>query len=140
MLKWILRSSLKLVRWATRKVKASEYQAYKLPLPELIARTEARFIDNSGLGELPKCPYSGHVMALRHSKIVVGLGPVRDDMGFKCVWCYHTAHFGIPITRAEALEAIDLRGGPTLTRPSERPDEDGDEAVKERLRKLGYVE
>lgn len=79
-------------------------------------------------------------MAFRHSKIVVGLGPVRDDMGFKCTWCFHTAHFGIPITEAEAREAIELRGGPVLTRPSERPDEDGDEMVKERLRRLGYIE
>jgi hypothetical protein len=131
---------LRLYRWAVRKVKASEYSDYKLPLDELITRAERTFKRVSHLSGLPKCPYCDSLMMFRHSSIVVFAGPVRDDMGFKCPWCYHTAHFGIPITREEALEEMDLRGGPTLTRPSIRPDEDGLEIVEERLRRLGYIE
>jgi hypothetical protein len=44
------------------------------------------------------------------------------------------------MTRDMALAEIDVRGSPTLMRPSERPDEDGNAEVEERLRRLGYIE
>lgn len=124
-----------MARW----IKASEFTAYKVPLEDLINRARARY-EKATHREFPKCPYCDSLMMFRHSTVVVDIGPVRDDMGFKCPRCFHTAHFGIPITRAEALEEIDLRGGPTLTRPSIRPDEDGLDIVKVRLRRLGYIE
>ena len=40
----------------------------------------------------------------------------------------------------EALEEIRLRGSPYLSKPSLRRDEETDPAVKERLRRLGYIE
>lgn len=135
----ILKSGLSLMRWAVRKVKESETRPYQLPLSELIFRAENRHALATGRSFTP-CPYCEKHMMFRHSKIVTTVGPVRDDQAWKCPLCYHTAHFGIPMTLFLALAEIEVRGNPTLMRPSERPDEDGDEIVKERLRRLGYIE
>lgn len=134
----ILKSGLSLMRWAVRKVKESETKPYQVSLARLIQMAENRFEEVTGLW--PACPYCESSMNFRHSKIVVTVGPVRDDQAWKCPRCCHTAHFGIPMTRELALAEIEVRGNPTLMRPSERPDEDGDEMVKERLRRLGYIE
>lgn len=132
--------TVRFVRWIIRKVKASEVRPYLLPLKTLIQETELRFMEGTGMKTLPRCPFCEKLMMFRHSKIVTSVGPVRDDMVFKCVSCFHTAHFGIPMTREDALTSINVRGGPTLMRPSERPDEDGLDVVTERLRRLGYLE
>lgn len=135
----ILSSGLRLMRWAVRKVKESETSPYQLPLSELIFRAENR--QKLATGKMRTlCPFCETRMMFRHSKIVTTVGPVRDDQAWKCNRCFHTAHFGIPMTRELALAEIEVRGNPTLMRPSERPDEDGDEMVKERLRRLGYIE
>ena len=135
----ILKSGLSLMRWAVRKVKESESRPYQLPLSELIFRAVNRHRLATGRS-FTVCPYCEKHMMFRHSKIVTTVGPVRDDQAWKCPRCFHTAHFGIPMTRELALAEIEARGNPTLMRPSERPDEDGDEIVKERLRRLGYIE
>lgn len=108
---------------------------YKLPLEELIARTVDRCIVKK-----PTCPHCNTLMSFRHSVIVVDVFPIRDDIAFKCTHCFHTCHFGIPMTREAALEEIRLRGSPFLTRPTIRSDERDMEIVKERLRRLGYIE
>jgi hypothetical protein len=135
----ILKSGLRLMRWAVRKVKESETRPYQIELSELILRARKRW-KNATAMRYPECPYCEAPMLFRHSKIVITVGPVRDDQGWKCLSCFHTAHFGIPMTREDALTEIDLRGSPTLMRPSERPDEDGLDVVTERLRRLGYIE
>ena len=135
----ILKSGLRLMRWAVRKFKESETRPYTLPLSTLIFRAENRHRLALGIA-FTKCPYCGSHMMFRHSKIVTTIGPVRDDQAWKCTRCYHTAHFGIPMTRELALAEIEVRGNPTLMRPSERPDEDGLDIVNERLRRLGYIE
>ncbi len=133
----------KILVWGRDKMRGTQYSEYSVPLEELIHRAEARFIRFNGA--FPLCPMdhakgADYMMDFRHSEVVVGRGPVRDDQTWKCTFCFHTAHFGLPITREEALEDMDLRGGPTLMRPSRRPDEDGLDVVTERLRRLGYVE
>ncbi len=133
----------KILVWGRDRMRATQFSEYKVPLAELIQRAEARFIRFNGA--FPLCPMdhakgTDYVMDFRHSDIVVGRGPVRDDQGWKCTNCFHLVQFGLPITEAEALEDIDLRGGPTLMRPSRRPDEDRLDVVTERLRRLGYVE
>ena len=135
----ILKSGLRLMRLAVRKVKESEMRPYQLPLSKLIWRCENRHHLSTGRSET-LCPYCESAMMFRHSKIVTTIGPVRDDQAWKCPQCFHTAHFGIPLTREVALKEIEVRGNPTLMRPSERPDEDGDAIVTERLRRLGYIE
>ena len=133
----------RLFLYARDSIRGLQYSEYKVPLLDLIQRAEVRFERvTKGVIEFrrPVCPYCDRRMMFRHSEIVVGRGPVRDDQVWKCTRCYHTAHFGLPITRGEALEEIDLRGGPTLMRPSRRSDEDGLEVVTERLRRLGYIE
>ena len=107
---------------------------YLLSLEELIARAESR------MKLIPSCPYCQNEMKFRHSVIVVDVFPIRDDVGYKCIKCFHTAHFGNPMTREDALEEIRLRGSKYLTRPTYRTDERDLEIVKERLRKLGYIE
>ena len=139
MMKVILRPFVRLVRWIIRKAKASETRPYQIELAELILRAEKRFRERA-MRDLPRCPYCGFLMMFRHSKIVTTVGPVRDYQAWKCRVCFHTAHFGIPMTLDEALAEIELRGSPTLMRPSERPDEDGLDVVTERLRRLGYIE
>lgn len=124
---------LKLIR-KYRDMK-SRGSPYKLPLQELIDRSVARCVIQK-----PVCPHCGNPMEFRHSKIVVEVFPVRNDIGYKCTNCYHTCHFGIPMTQEDALKEIDLRGSPYLTRPTYRSDERDMEIVKERLRKLGYIE
>jgi hypothetical protein len=137
--KSVLRGMVGAVRWVIRKFKESESSSYKLTLKELIDRAETRFFDATGM-RAPLCPYTGDEMMFRHSKVVTTVGPVRDDQGWKCTSCFHTAHFGIPMYRDKAEREIHFRGGQTLMRPSDRPDEDGDAIVRERLRRLGYLE
>ena len=129
--------------WGRDRMRGTQYSEYKVPLHTLIHRAEMRFVRFNGT--YPLCPMdfakgTEVAMDFRHSEVVVGRGPVRADQTWKCTNCFHTAHFGLPITESEALEEIDLRGGPTLMRPSRRPDEDGLDVVTERLRRLGYVE
>ncbi len=137
----ILRGSVRFVRWVIRLAKKSESSERQLPLNTLIQLAELRWTEaNDSEMIKPSCPYCQNPMMFRHSKLVVDVGPVRDDQGWKCTHCFHTAHFGIPMTREAAVDEINLRGGQTLMRPSDRPDEDGDEMVKARLRRLGYIE
>lgn len=136
-IKSVLRAGVRFVRWGIRKMKESEVRPYRISLKVLIRLCEIRKKDREGV---PICPYCDTEMMFRHSKIVTTVGPVRDDQVWKCTSCYHTAHFGIPMTRVKALDEIQLRGSPTLMRPSERPDEDGLKVVTERLRRLGYIE
>lgn len=97
----------------------------------------------------PKCPHCGHLMEFRHSEVhgggiarEVSKGcPIRDDQIWKCLNCFHTAHFGIPLTKKQASEELALRGGsPFLLRPSERQDEVGRKEVMKRLKELGYID
>lgn len=85
-------------------------------------------------------------MAFRTSKISGGgiaspVGsPIRDDQMWKCPVCFAGQGFGVPITREEAMEEIRLRGSRYLARPTIRTDEAMREDVKQRLRKLGYLD
>lgn len=107
-------------------------------LDVLIQRCEDRKRQYHGL---PKCPYCGTQMMFRHSALAGGSGaPIRDDQGWKCVACFHTAHFGIPLTRDEYEDEYQLRGGRFLTRPTYRLDERGRDEVMKRLRALGYLD
>ena len=129
--------------WRERKNRG---KPYKIPLEELIHRAEQRFEEATGYTKVicPSCFLQRNVktpMEFRTSKIVIDVVPIRDDQAYKCTWCYMTVHHGIPITMKEALEEIDLRGGsPYLMKPTYRPDERDMDVVKERLRKLGYIE
>ncbi|MBA7490153.1 hypothetical protein ES702_00688 [subsurface metagenome] len=119
---------------------------YLIPLEELIYRAIKRMIEATGYNKLfcPQCYLNRSVktpMEFRTSKIVIDVIPIRDDQAYKCIWCYHTTHHGIPITRKDALEEIKLRGNsPWLMKPTYRPDERDMMVVKKRLRKLGYIE
>jgi hypothetical protein len=82
-------------------------------------------------------------LEFRHSLVQGGgysglsLGtPIRDDMGWKCMKCKHTTHFGIPVKGREAQEEIRLRGGGYLTRPSKSGEFDRE--TRKRLEALGY--
>lgn len=131
-----------------RKIKErmNKGKPYKIPLEELIKRAEDRKTKETGYNKIlcPQCFIQRNVktpMEFRTSKIVIDVIPIRDDQAYKCTWCYYTEHHGIPITRKNALEEIELRGGsPYLMKPTYRPDERNMEVVKERLRKLGYIE
>jgi hypothetical protein len=103
----------------------------KLPLKELIARSEKR------MRIKPVCPHCNTEMKFRASQVVEG-NVSRDDIAYKCPNCFHTAHFGIPITGEEVRNEIDLRGSHQLLRPTAfKLDED--EEIKKRLRDLGYL-
>lgn len=110
-------------------------------LASLIQRAEKR------MRIKPKCSYCGTVMWFRHSAISGGGfggtprgSPIRDDQGWKCPECFHTAHFGIPLTREEGLQEVRLRRGVYLTRPTFRRDEGYRRDVRKRLRELGYLD
>ena len=119
-------------------------KGYKVPLEDLIFRAIKRYREQTGF-QYPICPQCflnrnvKVVMEFRHSNVVIGV-PTRDDQAFKCLYCYHTLHHGIPITKKDALEEVDLRGGSSyLMRPTFRVDERDDEAVLKRLSDLGYI-
>lgn len=120
-------------------------KGYKVPLGDLIFRAIKRFREQTGFDYpiCPQCFLNRNVkvkMDFRHSNIVIGI-PTRDDQAWKCTYCYHTLHHGIPITKKEALEEVDLRGGSSyLMRPTYRVDEREDEAVLKRLADLGYID
>ena len=143
MKKFLIGIYVRVVTWF--KEGQNEGNGYLIPLHSLIDRAEYRYLIETGF-ESPICPqcfiHRGvkSKMDFRHSHIFSGV-PLRDDQGWKCTYCYHTFHVGIPINSEDAKEEIHLRGGSSyLMRPSFRPDERGDEEVKERLRKLGYIE
>lgn len=106
---------------------------YRVSLDLLIVRAEERMVIT------PKCPFCGKTMLLRRSTIVKAV-PIRDDQGYKCRRCKHTAHFGIPITRELYDEEYRLRGGRQLLVPTYRKDERSNKAVLQRLYELGYVD
>lgn len=143
MKKWLVARYVKIVTWF--KERQNEGTGYVIPLKDLIIRAENRFkfATNYDQPYCPQCMAQDETrvpMMFRHSKIVVGV-PNRDDQGWKCPVCYTTVHHGIPITREAALDEIKLRGNAAyLMRPSFRPDERDNEIVKERLRRLGYIE
>ena len=96
---------------------------------------------------IPVCHHDGTTMMFRRSSIDGGgIGgsskgtPIRDDQTWKCPTCYHTEHFGIPMTRQEALEEIKLRKGRFILFPTLRQDERDRQDIKERLRRLGYID
>ena len=146
---WILSGvfeSLSLYSRITKYFREKERKGkgYKIPLEDLIYRAIKRYRENTGF-DYPICPQCflnrnlKVAMEFRHSNVVIGV-PTRDDQVFKCVYCYHTLHHGIPITNKDALEEIDLRGGSSyLMRPTYRVDEREDEAVLKRLMDLGYI-
>lgn len=104
-------------------------------LASLIERSMSRLKINA------RCPYCGTEMMFRTSHLVgPGNQPARDDIGLKCPYCFHTAHFGVPITKKEYEEELRLRGGAYLLHPAYRLDERRREDVKRRLRALGYLE
>lgn len=119
---------------------------YKVPLEELIHRATKRYTNATGykIVYCPQCFIERGFkvsMEFRTSKIVIDVVPIRDDQAYKCTYCYRTVHHGLPITKLDALEEIKLRGGsPYLMKPTYRPDERGMDAVKKRLRDLGYIE
>ena len=108
---------------------------YLIPVEDLIKRSERRLKIN------PLCPYCGSAMKFRYSNIFVRRGyPVRDDIVVKCRSCLHTAHFGIPISLAEAKEEIKQRGNQAfLLHPSLGQDKDKAE-VRKKLLELGYFD
>lgn len=120
---------------------------YQIPLPELIRRAEARNKDRRMGPYPPICPHCKGSMMLRGS-VIAGGGfagaprgsPIRDDQQWKCPKCFHTCHFGIPISREEAEEEVRLRGGTIISRPTFRRDEGARKEVRERLRALGYID
>ena len=116
-------------------------------LDRLIRRAEERYQRISRGVFPPICSHCDHAMELRHSNIAGGgfsgcpVGsPIRDDQGYKCTNCYHTCHFGLPISKREAQQEIRLRGGTKISRPSQRRDEAGREDIKKRLKELGYFD
>ncbi len=119
-------------------------KGYKVSLEVLILRAVDRFQMETGFEKpiCPQCFFNRNVkvpMDFRHSNIVIGV-PTRDDQAWKCTYCYHTLHHGIPITNKAALEEVDLRGGSSyLMRPTYRVDERDNEAVRKRLSDLGYI-
>ena len=139
----------KLMNW----IRKMEYSGedYKIPLNELIRRSITRFNEKTG-NLFPFCPQCyvqacrygkkdhNTIMNFRRSKISLAV-PVRDDMFFKCPSCFHTVHFGIPLSREEAEKEIELRGNnPWILSPTYRFDERDKKEILERLERLGYIE
>lgn len=87
----------------------------------------------------PKCPFCGSVMRFRRSHVVKAV-PYRDDQVWKCTVCFHTSHFGLPISRETYVEEVKLRHGEYLLTPTYRRDERVRKEVLKRLRELGYFE
>lgn len=85
----------------------------------------------------PLCQFCDLPMMFRYSTI--SWPPLRDDQVWKCIKCFHTVHFGIPLTKKEYVREFALRGGRHLIRPSYRSDERNKKEVLERLRALGYM-
>lgn len=112
------------------KEQGASYQDLRMLIERSISRMKIQ----------PNCPYCGSEMMFRNSSIVGTAGPIRDDIGMKCPNCFHTAHFGVPISRQEYEEEIKLRGGQWLLRPTYRLDERSRTDVKERLKALGYLD
>jgi hypothetical protein len=112
----------------------------KLSLFELVSNAEAR------KGVVPLCPYCMVTenrrveMMFRHSTLAGGDGaPLREDQTWKCPCCRNTQNFGLPLTSEEFHVLKMNRGGKYLMRPTFRKDERDKEAVKKRLRDLGYL-
>jgi len=116
-----------------------EFGGRRLKSLDFLIRKEERL--KAKHGGLPVCPYCKSKMLFRHSRLSGGSGaPLRDDQGWKCPVCKHTAHFGVPVTRKEFDGLRWERGGVFLSRPSFSLSEREDSEVKERLKKLGYLE
>jgi len=88
---------------------------------------------------MPQCPYCENTMFFRDSRIWAGF-PYRDDQSYKCTFCFHTCHFGIPITKKEFETELKLRGSPYLLRPDFNPSERTNKETIKRLKALGYLE
>jgi hypothetical protein len=114
----------------------------KISLKELIFRAESRL---KLISESVYCPMcfldTGErvPMMFRTSHVVDG-SPCRDDQAYKCRKCFHTVHFGIPITRELVLEEIDLRGSHQILQPSAFKLPKTDPEIEERLKALGYLD
>lgn len=114
---------------------AREYSPkYAVSVHVLIKRAENRMV----LKYTPNCPFCTHEMMFRFSHIVPII-PIRDDQVWKCPCCYHTTHFGIPMTKEAYQEEFNLRRGQYLMNPTARLSERKDQEVIERLRALGYL-
>ena len=99
------------------------------------------------LGFIPKCRYDHGDLFFRMGKITGGGfnntpkgSPIHEDQEYKCITCFYTERFGIPLTRKKAFEEIYLRKGTFLSVPIYRPDEAERKDVRERLKALGYLD
>jgi len=128
-----LKNLLDKIRLVILGIEAKEMRTPYKHLDMLIQRAEER------MKIKPICPYCGAKMKFRFSHIV-GKFPIRDDQTWKCPRCFHTAHFGIPMTRKEYEEEFKLRRGEYLLKPDYREDEKYRKDVLKRLKELGYLE
>jgi len=90
----------------------------------------------------PVCPYCDTPMQFRESNLA-GRNPVRNDIAYKCPNCFHTAHFGIPITSKQFAKELDLRQGVYLMThdvPFGVFSREDRKKILERLEALGYLE
>jgi len=124
----------RLWKWVRNKIYSLEVTPYLISFEELVKRAEDRMMI------IPVCPYCDIVMEFRNSNIVIGAGPIRDDQTYKCTKCFHKLNWGLPMTKLDAEEEKRLRGGSYLLRPTLRLDERDLDVIKERLRRLGYIE
>jgi len=130
------------IRWLRRRRQRG--RKYKIPLDEIIERSLKRFAENTGFAK-PICPQCFLIFEMKRAmefrlSNIVNKFPRRDDIAFKCFFCYHTLHHGIPISKKIAEEEIDLRGHTLIMQPSKRTDEIEYQETIERLKKLGYIE
>jgi len=131
----------KLVRLFLKSYSESKITPYS-DLDYLIQRAKER------MRIKPVCPFCSNEILFRHSTIAGGNliprtpkgSPIRDDQYWKCPNCFHTSHFGLPMSRRDALIEMKLRGGSDLLYPTCRSDEREREDVKKRLRALGYLD
>lgn len=124
---WLNRLYLKYLGWRRRILYSQPYEKIELLVNRCVERMKLK----------PLCPFCGSEMKFRFS-VIVGEYPIRDDQTWKCKNCFHTAHFGVPLTRKEFDEEFKLRKGTYLLKPDWRPDERRKEIV-DRLRALGYL-
>ena len=99
------------------------------------------------LGFSPRCRYGHGWLKFRMGKITGGGfnntfkgSPIHEDQEYKCVTCFYTERFGVPLTRKQAHKEILLRKGTFLCVPIYRIDETKRQDVRERLKALGYLD